>query len=315
MSNESEENEVHKLKKEMLIKDLLLASGSEGIGISENGKIIFANDQLAHMLGHNNADEMIGEPVSNYVASRSVQYVMDNIAKGISEPYESFSRRIDGSEFPSLTFARQTEFNGKKVRITTIRDISKYYDSRAQFESSELRYKSLFNQIPITVWNEDASELLVYAKEMGLGKIENLQEYLAENLDIVSQGLSKLKITDVNANALELLDVQNKDMIINSFSNFFTERTLQTFSKSMTAIIKRKPSFEGESEILTASGKIIDIHIYWRLLPIDEGDYSKIVTVITDITVRKRSEAERRRMESRFEQMQKQESLGIFAGG
>lgn len=299
----------------MKAMDLILSSGTEGIGISDKGKVIFANDQLAKMLGHKNPSEIIGQPVSQYVAPRSLQLVMDNMAKGISIPYESFSRKIDGTEFPTITFARPVEFMGKKVRVTTIRDITKQYNSRVQLETSESLYETLFNQIPITVWNEDASELLEFASETGLDKIENLQEYLHKNPEIVRQAFSKLRIIDVNATAVELLAVQSKEMLINSFPDFFTDKTLQTFSYSMTAMIKRDRSFEIESEFLTARGKIIDIHVYWRVQPGHEEDYSRIVTVISDISERKKAEAERLKMESRFEQMQKLESLGIFAGG
>jgi PAS domain S-box-containing protein len=313
--NQLGNDELEKLKQEIAENDLLLSCGTEGIAITENGKILFANEQIAKLLGYTSAKEIIGFSVSKFVAARSQKLVMDNITKEKSKPYQSFSIRKDGTEFPTLTFASQTEFLGKIVRITTIRDISEFYNSQIQLEASNRRYKSLFNQIPITVWEEDASDVLKYAKDLGLDKIDDLQNYLDSNPDIVLQGLSKLIIKDVNTAALELLEVTDKNILFNSISDFFTENAVKSFSKPMTAIVKKEKNFEMESEFITATGKLIDIHIYWRVLPGYEEDYSRIITVITDISERNKAEAEKRKIYSKFEQVQKLESLENFASG
>lgn len=308
-------SELTKLKEELIAKDLLLSFGTEGIVITSEGKVLFANEQIAKILGYNSSDELIGQPVSKFVAHRSQKLVMENIKKDFSKPYESFSLRKDGSEFPTITFASQAEFMGKTVRITTIKDFTEFYNSRIQLEASERRYKSLFNQIPLTIWVEDASDMLKYAKTIGLDKIEDLQDYLDSNPDVVFQGLAKLKIYDVNNAALELIEVSDKNILLNSIGEFFTDKSLKRFSKPMTAIIKKQKSFEMESEFITATGKVVDIHIYWRVLPGYEEDYSRIITVITDISERIKVEAEKRKIDSKFERVQKLESLENFASG
>ncbi|MHA2101706.1 MAG: PAS domain-containing protein, partial [Candidatus Kariarchaeaceae archaeon] len=309
------EDDIEALNENLRIKEVFLDSGTEGIGISEKGKVLLANRQLAKMLGFDSPDDIVGEMVSNFVAPRSKELVMENMRKNVSVPYESFSRRIDGTEFPTLTFARPTRFMDKDVRITTIRDISEFYKSRMELEESEKRYRTLFNQIPITIWDEDASDLVEYIKEIGLDKIDNLENYLNENMDIVTTALSKLKINDLNSTALEMLGVSSKRRLQNSIGQHFSEKSFKCFCKAIIAIVEKKTHFEMESEFITSNGNIIDIHVFWRVLPGFEGDYSRIINVITNITSRKQAEREKVELETRFQQMQKLESLGIFASG
>ncbi len=306
---------IHDLVEKLQIKDLLLDAGSEGVAITEKGKVLFVNKQITKMLGYENPELLIGESVAKFVSPRSQELVMENIRNNLSIPYESFSIRKDGSEFATLTFARSSQFQGRNVRITTIRDITEFYNSRKMLETSEKRYRSLFNQIPITIWEEDASELVKYTKELGLENIEKLDNYLYDNPDIVKEALSKLRVVNVNETALDLLNVSDKEILINSLPRFFSNKAIINYRKSIIAFVKKKKYFEMESEFIKSTGEIIDIQVIWSVIPGYEDTYSKIVTVITDITSKKKAELEREEMESTFEEMQKLDSLGTFARG
>ena len=75
------------------------AAAFEGIGISEQMKLIDANDQLAKMLGYG-PGELIGKSVLDFVAPESRDLVMTNIRTGYEGPYEHLAIRKDGSVFP-----------------------------------------------------------------------------------------------------------------------------------------------------------------------------------------------------------------------
>jgi len=95
----------------------------EGIGISENGKIIDANDQLAKMLDYT-LDELIGMSAFDFVAPESRDLVMQRIRSRYEEPYEHLAMRRDGSTFPVEVRARTIPYEGRQARVTIIRDIT-----------------------------------------------------------------------------------------------------------------------------------------------------------------------------------------------
>ncbi|OLS24360.1 MAG: Blue-light-activated protein [Candidatus Heimdallarchaeota archaeon LC_2] len=307
-------HEIQILIDQLKTKDLFIDSGTEGIGIAENGIILLINKQLVKMFGYDSPDELIGQPIINYISPQSRKLVALKLTENLTKPYESFFKRKDGSEFPGLIFARNAKFTKKIVRIATIRDITDFYDSRKMLESSENRYRSLFNQIPVTIWEEDASELLKSSRELGLENIDNLDDYLDKNPDIIRKLISKIHIVNVNETALDLLNLRDKETLVNLLPQFFSSNSLIAFKKVIIAITGNKTYFESESEFINKNGEKIDIHFIWSVVPGYEKTYSKIISIITDITSRKKVELERKEMDSRYQQIQKLESLGTFAG-
>jgi PAS domain S-box-containing protein len=95
----------------------------EGIAVTEKGKFVDGNQQLARILGYE-LDEMIGLPVSECVAPEDVEFVRSKILEGIEEPYEHRALRKDGSIVFVEVRPRMMEIKGKAVRVTAIRDIT-----------------------------------------------------------------------------------------------------------------------------------------------------------------------------------------------
>ncbi len=83
----------------------------EGIAISEAGKILDTNEQLAEMLGYA-VDELIGMDTMKFVAAESRDLVMRNIASQYEVTYEHLAQRSDGSIFPVDTRPAQAHNRG-----------------------------------------------------------------------------------------------------------------------------------------------------------------------------------------------------------
>jgi len=95
----------------------------EGIGISEQGRIVDSNPQLATLLGYE-TDELIGLNVMDLVAPESRELVMANMRAGVEGPYEHNAIRKDGSIFPVEIRARSIPYKGRTARVSIIRDIT-----------------------------------------------------------------------------------------------------------------------------------------------------------------------------------------------
>jgi PAS domain S-box-containing protein/putative nucleotidyltransferase with HDIG domain len=101
----------------------LAAASFEGIVISDKGRVIDCNEQLATMLGYEQS-EMIGLEVNKFVAPESLAIVLKHIQSGSEEPYEHLSLRKDGTKFPVEIRAKSIPFKGRQVRVTAIWDIT-----------------------------------------------------------------------------------------------------------------------------------------------------------------------------------------------
>jgi len=101
----------------------LSESTYEAIFISEKGICINTNHAATNMFGYT-YDEIIGIIGTDVIANQSKDLVMQNMISGIETPYEAIAQRKDGSTFPAEFQGRMYEYQGRKVRITAVRDIT-----------------------------------------------------------------------------------------------------------------------------------------------------------------------------------------------
>jgi PAS domain S-box-containing protein len=122
---------------------VLSEAAFEGIGFSDQGKIVDVNDQFADMFGITR-EQMIGTHVSAYVAPESLERVRSRMSSDSGEPYEHLAQRPDGSVFPVEVRARRVQIGGRSMRVSALRDITQQKEAGAERERliAELRLKN-----------------------------------------------------------------------------------------------------------------------------------------------------------------------------
>ncbi len=125
---------------------LLSEAAFEGIGISEGGKLVACNAALATMLGWS-PEEMIGMPVAEFVAPEHLERVALHHRSESLERYEHVARRKDGSTLRVEVQGRTLPHQGRKLRVSVIRDITERRRSEliqgATFRISEAAHTAL----------------------------------------------------------------------------------------------------------------------------------------------------------------------------
>ncbi len=197
----------------------LSSATSEGIVISDQGKIVDANPQIVSMLGYD-PDEMIGLRPINFVAPESRDLVNANIRAGIEGPYEHLAMKKDGSVFPVEICARSIHYEGHQARVTIIRDITERKQAEAEVRKrhedltllnainaaanhgeslaaiinliSE-NVKGLFSSMGATIhlFNADHSRLVMQNMALDVGTIGIIEKILGLTLPAIEHDLQK----------------------------------------------------------------------------------------------------------------------------
>jgi PAS domain S-box-containing protein len=108
----------------------------EGIGFSEDGRIVDANPQLAAMLGYT-VPELVGRPVSDFVAPLDQQRVQDSLRGRAATAYQHRAIRKDGSTLMVEVQGRPLDVAGRALRVTAVRDVSERAQLQAALQRSE----------------------------------------------------------------------------------------------------------------------------------------------------------------------------------
>jgi PAS domain S-box-containing protein len=103
--------------------EALSSAAFDGIGISQDGKVVEANDQLAALL-RCERDDLIGSDVASFVAPESRERVSRIMLARQTEPYDHLALRRDGSVFTVEAQAKTIQYRGREARVTALRDVS-----------------------------------------------------------------------------------------------------------------------------------------------------------------------------------------------
>jgi len=95
----------------------------EGIIITDQGKIIDANPQLASMYGYT-VEELKGMEGKDLVEEEDIPIVLERINTDSPEPYVARVRCKDGKVIWTEAQGKHIEWNGRLVRVATVRDIT-----------------------------------------------------------------------------------------------------------------------------------------------------------------------------------------------
>ncbi len=162
---------------------------------------------------------------------------------------------------------------------------------------SNTRYKTLFNDSPVPLWEEDFSELMSYILKLKKKGNNNLRSYLESNPEEVFKCTQKIKILDVNKAVLDLHLAKKKDELLGNLDKVFTDNSFNVFKEEIIALSEGRLEFESESEVKTLTGELRYINLK---LKIDQTNPGRALLATTDITDRNKVEMELRKSEEKF---------------
>jgi len=190
-------SEINKSEGEEMFRSLNEAA-FECIFLSENGHFIYQNYIAEKTFGYSN-EEVFGKPVTHWIASEDWDVVSKNIKTGFEKPYEVTAIRKDGSTFPCVISAKMMNFKGRKIRVTSLRDITDYRESEKQKLYNDSYLAAIIENQPGMMWLKDLNGTLLsvnreYAKICNRGSVENVVG--KKDSDVWSKELAEKYIKD-----------------------------------------------------------------------------------------------------------------------
>ncbi len=176
-------------------------------------------------------------------------------------------------------------------------DIERNNQSRLKAEhslqESENRYRNLFEASPISLWEEDFSEVKKRIDDLKRSGIKDFETYFTQNPEVVTKFAALVKITDVNASTLKLFGAKDKESLLTNLSVCFPDDLFKYFREELILIASGQTTFDMEIVNRTLDRRLITLALNWAVVPGFEQDLSKIIVSMVDITERKQIELEK----------------------
>lgn len=181
----------------------------------------------------------------------------------------------------SIKYAVARKFADKNLteKLNLIRETPQWeqYDSR-------IRYKSLFDDSPTPMWEEDFSAVKVDIDKLKKTGITDFFAFFENHPQLVRDLTHKINVLNINKAVLTLHHAFKKEDILNDFTVVFTETTYKTMGYEFAMIANGERLFDFTQEVKTLDQTPRYIIMRWSVVAGYEKTLSRVLISIIDIT-------------------------------
>ncbi len=164
----------------------------------------------------------------------------------------------------------------------------------------ERHFHMLFENAPISLWEEDFSEIKKFFNSLRGKGVQDFARYLDEHPQTINDCMARIKVVDVNAQTLTMFGASNKNDLIAHLSSIFRDEMRRHFRDELLALWQGAVTWSGEGINYNLRGKPLDVRLHWRILPGHEESFESVLITLEDITARKQAERALEISEARF---------------
>jgi PAS domain S-box-containing protein/putative nucleotidyltransferase with HDIG domain len=247
-------------------------------------KVLMASDNYFEMVGFSNA-EMINKTMEDLFPLEFAKKITADDWSVITEGKvlkldEEFNDRYYTSiKFPIIQ-GEKTLLAGYTIDITEKKLAD---DARHQ---SEIRYRSLFEDSPVSIFEEDFSAAKRYIDTLRKKGVSDFLEYFTNKPEELAACVESVIVTDVNQASLKLFGAETKEQLKTQLNKMVPQEDPLLLLEEFVNIANGLPQFELETVNKTLDGKDLVLSVRWAVAPGYTDDLSKVIISVIDITER-----------------------------
>lgn len=157
---------------------------------------------------------------------------------------------------------------------------------------SEERFKLLFEDAPISLWEEDFSEAKRVIDQIKGEGVQDLEAYFNAHPDILLMCIQKIRIININQSTLKYFQAKTKQEIIENIDKIFLKEAFTILKEELVAFSQGKTLYETESSHHTIKGERIFVSISVKIPLGYEDSWKKVFVSLINITELKQTSNE-----------------------
>jgi len=262
------------------------------------GKLIEINNKFSEMLGYS-FEELLTKSVKDVTHPDDLEENFEKLDGLKTQKIRSFSmqKRYIHKNGSIIWVNMTTSPLWKKnelpsTHISIIEDITQQKLSEEAIIKSEIRFKSLFEDSPIALWEEDFSTLkhFLYENDFNNKSEEEILNHFDSDSGFIKHCISLVKIININNECLTLHHPKTKEDLMSQLDNVLNNDAMDSFKAQILAISKGEKRLIIDSKVKKSDGEYRDISLRWNVMPGHEETLDRVIISTEDITARKASE-------------------------
>jgi PAS domain S-box-containing protein len=275
--------------------------------VSEHGTIVMVNDAWLALTGLSRG-RAVGRRFADLLTPQSATVYEARFTQQISHAdvhdLEVTLVRGDQSLVTVTLDARRGQDAKGDIRVhCALRDVTEARLTDARLRESESRYRTLFAESPVSLWEEDFSGIRRYFDRLRALGVTDFDEHFTANPDELADCVESVRVVDVNRATLALYGAESRSQLLAGLDRILGDEGREVFRRSILALARGERSWESEGINYTLDGDPIRLALQWSVAPGAERTWSRILVSAMDITDRLRVEGALRESEARFERI------------
>jgi len=157
---------------------------------------------------------------------------------------------------------------------------------------SEERYRQVFENSPVSIWEEDFSAVREFFNDLKRQGITDIDHYFDLHPETVQHCVERTRILNLNQAALVLHGASSKEELFAGLANTFTPDSFAAFRQELVSLWQGKTELVRDAEVKTLAGEPRQVTVHFSVCPGYEQSLAKVLVSLADITDRKRAEEE-----------------------
>jgi PAS domain S-box-containing protein len=216
--------------------------------------------------------------------------------------HRRFEQELEASraELAAKMVDRTRELEAANARLQ--REIERERDLALKLEDSEARYRSLFDNSPISIWEIDLSEVRERVEAYKSAGVHDLGAHFRAHPDEAVSCSQLLRVREVNQATLSIYRAPDAT-VLQDWTN--TVVLPESYGPLSTAIVDlSRGARHGAIDIVhkTMDGERKNLAVRWSLLPGEELTWSRVLCCVVDVTEETRATEELEAARAELEQ-------------